>query len=146
MTVYCNISECGFNQKLEEPHQRKYGVGYVPIGNMSQYSGKCVFDVIRIRTSTVQTSQTKHIVPVCDTFSEDETALSVLEGEHMVAFCDERRCLHFDKDKGCMLPADVYVGWHTVVSLGEKTRYPVCTSFSNRGISGHIDWSKSGTP
>jgi len=143
VTVYCKISECVFNQELDKPHQRIYGRNYTPIGNMGQYSGTCGLGVLRVRTNTVHTSQTKHVIPECASFSEDETLLTVMATEPVVSFCDEKRCLHFGKGEGCTLPDDVYVAWQEVNFLGEVSRYPKCDSFSNRGISGHMDFSKS---
>ena len=141
MTVYCNINECVFNQLLEEPHQRQYGKGYTPIGTMGQYSGTCSRKTFHIESATIHTSQTKHILPQCASFSTDEADMAE---EDIVSSCNERRCLHFDKEKGCVIPSDIYVAWQNVYHLGEVSRYPKCDSFSNRGISGHIDFSKSG--
>ena len=144
MTVYGKISECVFNEELEKPHQRSYGKGYVPIGTMGQYSGKCTLGVLRVRANTVHTNQTKHIMPECTSFSEDETLLTAVAEEPIISFCNEKRCLHFEEDKGgCTIPDNVYVAWQDVYYLGERTKYPKCDSFSNRGIAGHIDFSKS---
>ena len=141
MKVYCNISECVFNKPLEKPHQRSYGRSYTPIGTTGQYSGTCGRKTFQVKAATVHTSQTKHILPQCASF----TRLAIkTTTENLVSSCSESRCLHFDKDEGCLLPSDIYVAWQNVYHLGELTKYPKCDSFSNRGISGHIDFSKSG--
>ena len=141
MTVYCSISECVFNQPLEESHQRSYGKSYTPIGTMGQYSGTCGRKTFQVEAATVHTSQTKHILPQCANFTRLATKAVT---ENLVSSCNEKRCLHFDKDEGCLIPSDIYVAWQNVYHLGELTKYPKCDSFSNRGISGHIDFSKSG--
>ena len=142
MTVYCNINECVFNRPLNKSHQRSYGRSYTPIGTMGQYSGTCGLKTFRVKAATVHTSQTKHVLPQCASF----TRLAKAATENFISSCDERRCLHFDKDKGCIISSDVYVAWQNVYHLGEVSKYPKCDSFSNRGISGHIDFSKSGQP
>ena len=144
MSIYCNISECVFNAKLEEPHQRMYGRGYVPIGDTGKYLGQCSLGVLRVKANTVHTNQTKHVMPECASFSEDETLLTAMSDEPILSFCNEKRCLHYDTEKGCTLPDNVYVTWQQVNNVGKISYFPKCDSFSNRRISGHIDWSKSG--
>ena len=154
MTVYCDISECVFNQDLPEPHQRNYGHSYTPIGNMGQYSGKCGLSTFKVESKTVHTSQTRHIIPECVNFSESNAAFSSSSAvttfekpssDSTEVLCDEKRCLHYSHEtEGCVSPIDWYVSWHTVNNLGDKTKYAKCESFSNRGISGHIDFSRSG--
>ena len=153
MTVYCDISECVFNKNLPEPHQRSYGYNYTPIGTMGQYSGKCGLSTFKVESKTVHTSQTRHIIPECANFSESNDAFSSSSavttfekpsGDSIKVMCDEKRCLHFNVEKGCVSPNDWYVSWTTVSTFGEITKYPKCESFSNRGISGHYDFSKSG--
>ena len=141
MTVYCNIKECVNNEELPDPHQRSYGRSYTPIGDSGQYTGKCSLPVFNVKATTVHTFQTKHIIPECANYSES-TDSNIEKSEF--SSCNEKRCLHFHEEKGCVATPDLYVDWITVVNLGDKTRYPKCNSFSNRGISGHIDWSKSG--
>ena len=141
MTVYCNIKECVNNEELSDPHQRNYGINYTPIGNSGQYTGKCSLPVFNMRATTVHTFQTKHIIPECANYSES-TDSNIEKPEFSSG--NEKRCLHFHEEKGCVATPDLYVDWITVVNLGDKTRYPKCDSFSNRGIKGHIDWSKSG--
>ena len=144
MTVYCNISECVFNKELEEPHQRMYGRGYVPIGNTGQYKGTCSRGAITVKSGTVHTNQTKYVIPECTYFSEDVSLLEAIQKSEVESSCNEKRCLHFDSDSSCTLTPHVYVNWQTVNNLGKVTKYPKCDSFSNRRIAGHIDWSKSG--
>ena len=148
MTVYCKISECVFNKELEEPHQRQYGRSYTPIGTTGQYSGKCGRKTFHVKAATVHSSQTKHILPQCDSFTTNAADVAMkkrsLAMENPISSCNEKRCLHFDKKKGCVISSDIYVAWQSVYHLGELSKYPKCDSFSNRGISGHIDFSKSG--
>jgi len=145
VTVYCKISECVFNEKLEEAHQRQYGRSYTPIGTMGQYSGKCGRKTFQVEAATVRSSQTKHVIPQCASFTTSEADAAIVM-ENPVSSCNEKRCLHFKKGKGCVIPSDIYVAWQRVYHLGELSKYPKCDSFSNRSISGHIDWSKSGAP
>ena len=156
MTVYCDISECVFNRELPEPHQRSYGRSYTPIGTMGQYSGKCGLSVFTVKARTVRTSQSRHIIPECTSFSTSHTSFSSPDAvttfeqpsnEDVQIVCDEKRCLHYSHETdGCVSPIDWYVSWHTVNNLGDITKYAKCDSFSNRGISGHIDFSRSGKP
>ena len=89
MSIYCNISECVFNAKLEEPHQRMYGRGYVPIGDTGKYLGQCSLGVLRVKANTVHTNQTKHVMPECASFSKDETLLTAMSDEPILSFCNE---------------------------------------------------------
>ena len=156
MTTYCNINECVFNKELPEPHKRNYGYNYTPIGTMGQYSGKCGLSTFTVKARTVRTSQSRHIIPECVSFSDSvdafasssvATTLEKPSNEDTQVLCNEIRCLHYSHETdGCVAPIDWYVSWHTVNNLGDITKYAKCESFSNRGIKGHIDWSRSGKP
>ena len=156
MTTYCNINECVFNRELPEPHQRSYGYNYTPIGTMGQYSGKCGLSVFTVEASTVKTHQASYIIPECTSFSDSTDAFSSSNAvttfekpsnEDTQVLCNETRCLHYSHETdGCVAPIDWYVSWFTVNNLGDKTKYAKCESFSNRGIKGHIDFSRSGKP
>lgn len=123
---------------------------------MGQYSGMCGLSVFDVKATTVRTSQSLHIIPECVSFSDSvdafasssvATTLEKPSNEDTQVLCDETRCLHYSHEtQGCVSPIDWYVSWHTVNSLGDKTKYAKCESFSNRGIKGHIDWSRSGQP
>lgn len=156
VTVYCDISECVFNKELPEPHQRSYGYNYTPIGTMGQYSGRCGLSTFKVESKTVHTSQTIHIIPECTNFSTSTDAFSSSNAattfekpsnDDVQIVCDEKRCLHYSYEtQGCVSPIDWYVSWTTINNLGDVTKYAKCESFSNRGVKGHIDWSRSGKP
>lgn len=166
--IYCNADKCDFWVELDEVHERDYGPNYTPIGNMHEYRGKCSLKEIfveNIRTRSALGYEKE--VALCSNYEvdgvvideavvtlmndDDSTHEVVISGAHLYDnYCDVRPCLYNNAENdSCMKhlsDADTYVDMRNLANGNEKVTLPVCTSYSDRRIKGHIDLTRLDYP
>ena len=155
--VYCNVSECTNWKKLGKTHERDYGPGYTPIGDMAEYKGEC-----GVRPEWLQydyfeagTLNYSKKMAVCGHYQSSENSLygedlieSLTDGKWQVTNdngqCNARPCLFNDATNDSCMKAkgDRYVDKRLTRHGNNSEELPVCTSYSDREIKGHIDLTR----
>ncbi len=148
MNIYCTIRNCSNWTPIDEPVQKKTGIGYVPFGNVGKYDGKCKLSGISIKESTSVGGHTKQVLPLCSNYSPTgEEAEAVVEGSFS---CTEERCAFYADVNQCTKvnqDQDLYVGLTVSFSKDEnglehKKEVPNCKSFAHRRRENAIDWTR----
>lgn len=140
MTVYCNITDCKNWLPLKEPHQMENKPGFVPIGNMSEYTGRCAFPEIKIQSITVHSHSTKQILAICGSYNMNQPTKFE---------CNEEQCKHYiDKNTCDKLEngGNLYIGWTISFNGNKKERVPRCKVFAHRWRENAFDWGKAAVP
>ena len=87
--IYCNVTECFFNQPLEEPHTKKGRPGFSAIGGTDQYRGFCGNSGIEMRYEVFRSpTDMKQKVAYCSSFFTEYSNANdyvVVEPNHLNA-------------------------------------------------------------
>ena len=148
MAIYCNVEKCVSWESIDTPMQQTHGIGYVPIGGLGLYKGKCKLNSVSVQPKTIKTRNGRfQVLSICSNFSEEHSA----EVEPGSAICSKDDCLH-NKDTGdgliCMRYSapnkDLFFDADETYDgdVNAKVMYPVCKSYSVRHRTGVIDWSR----
>ena len=156
--IYCNVSECSKWKKLDEPHERDYGLGHTPIGDMNVYKGECGLPPSWVQFDYVDTSTLnyKKKMIVCGDYRTEEDANASVnkirkllrkpdwDVTNLDGHCNARPCLYNDAETdSCMKWNETrYVDKRLARNGNESTELPICTSYSDREIKGHIDLTR----
>ena len=149
--IYCNITECFFNQLLDEPHQKEGRPGFTPLPGTGLFRGVCGREAgidLKYRVYTSSTSLQQKVAE-CASYSEEPVEPAE---ERMMVECSYRdclfntaahpvdigRCKKFHDDE-----KNLYIDWVDVFDGNETKRVTRCESASNRIFKGHIDWGKA---
>lgn len=130
--IWCNNSECIYNQKLEKPKSFGFNrINYVPFDD-AMITGKCTRMGYDFMSIDLEKKNVKLILPVCQ-ISDKDTIV-----------CDVTECLH-NLERTC----DRKEIWISKSPLTQEYPYYHCRCFSNKGVS-HFDLGRllnpDGTP
>jgi len=122
--IYCNNSDCHHYEDLKEKYLFKYHKAYQPIGDTGYFHGKC---------------------KIYPGFQEKD--LSNLKGKFIYAICDAIDFrLQVKCNRECLWNCSSYCKRNEIcVDLDYNHKVWVCRCFSNKHISGHMDWSRFGS-
>lgn len=149
--IFCNITECFFNQLLDEVHQKEGRPGFTPLPGTGLFKGMCTREAgIDVEYHAYMSiTNLKQQVPECASYSEEpvEPAEETMRVECSYRDClfntaahpgDIGRCKKFHDDE-----KNLYVDWVTVFDGNETKQVSRCESASRRTFEGHIDFAKA---
>jgi len=145
MKIYCNIETCINWTALKTPKQMKKGIGYVPIGNIGIYNGRCGLEAISIMSHTARGQSTIQTLPICENYATDFSKDSFINQPKSFV-CSEKRCaFHIDNNQCDKVnhDYDLYIGWTTAFYGTDKKEVSNCKSFAHRKRENAFDWSKA---
>ena len=135
--IYCNINECKNWLPLQEIHHMKNKPGFIPIGKLDEYKGRCSFSVIQIDSTTAKSLHTKQVLAVCGSYNTSSPKTFT---------CNEKRCLRYLDGNKCdkiRYEEDLYIDKTTAFIGVEKTEVPRCKVFAHRWRENAFDWGKA---
>ena len=90
MTIYCNIEKCGNWTGIEEKVRQPKGRGYIPIGDIGLFKGKCGLNKVDIVHKEFKGSGgSRRKLSVCDNFS---TEPGEVNQDFLRVSCSEKNC------------------------------------------------------
>ena len=147
MGIYCNIETCLNWVALETPKQMKKSAGYVPIGNIGIYNGKCGLAAVSIMTHTARGTSTKQTLPICGNYTVESLEDSP-DNQSKSFTCSEERCAFYLDNNQCDKinhNHDLYIGWTTAFYGTDKKEVINCKSFAHRKRENAFDWGRAAT-
>jgi len=145
MSIYCNIETCTNWIALETPKQMKKNIGYVPIGNIGIYNGRCGLEAVSITTHTARGQSTIQTLPICGNYVADSSK-DFSTNQVKDFSCSEKRCAFYLDNNQCDKinhDYDLYIGWTTAFYGTDKKEVPNCKSFAHRKRENAFDWGKA---
>ena len=140
MAIYCNVEKCINWESIDEPVQQSHGIGYVPVGGLGLYKGKCKLNSVSVYPKIVKSSTgTRQVLSICANFSESAEDLPSIDS------CSQTDCLH-NEGLACTrlsIPnKDLFFDTNESYDGDVKVSYPVCKSYSTKHRTGVIDWGR----
>ena len=141
MSIYCNVKNCVSWKSIDTPVQQTHGIGYVPVGGLGLYKGKCKLNSVSVYPKIVKSGTgRRQVLSICSNFSESAENLP------SVGSCSQTDCLH-NEGLACtrlsMPDKDLFFDTDASYDGNVKVSYPVCKSYSIKHRTGVIDWSKA---
>lgn len=145
MTVYCNVSKCVYRMPIDKSVQQEFGRGYVPVGGLGVYKGRCGLGSVSIYPRTVRSSTgLRKVLSICSNFSETEK-VEVTEADGLN--CSQKACRYNREGSVCERTTfpdmNLFFDSEQVYDGIERNVLPVCKSYSTAHRSGLIDWSRA---
>ena len=147
MGIYCNIETCTNWTALKTSKQMKKGIGYVPIGDIGMYNGRCGLEAVSIMTHTARGRSTIQTLPICENYSIDSSKDISIEQPKSFS-CSEERCAFYIDDNQCdkvNQEYDLYIDWTVAFYTTDKKEVPNCKSFAHRKRENAFDWGRAAT-
>ena len=118
MKIYCTNNECQHYRVLEEPSQFVFNKLRIPFSD-EKINGFCSI-IPQINPVTYESPDFRREQSVC---------------HQSQGICKQLICLH--NNEGACLRDEILID-EAIIS-----KYIVCKCFSNRSLSGHVDWFKN---
>jgi len=117
MKVYCKNKECRHYRVLDRPVSFSFNKFSEPLGNLAR--GYCSIE--------------PEFIPVDYSSSDFKATQTVCH--QAKGLCKQSLCLH--NDLGACKRGEILVEESLI------SKYIICKCFSNRSLSGHVDWSRN---
>ena len=147
MTIYCNIQNCGNWQGIEEEVRPPKGRGYIPIGDIGLFKGKCGLNKVDIVHKEFKGSGgSRRKLSICDNFS---TEPGEVNQDFLRVSCSEKNCRFNTLEGGCNQIEwhnDLYIDEALVMDGNEQISVPACQSYILRKRTGLVSLYKYVNP
>ena len=136
--IYCNVTECDFNEQLAEKQKRDSKIPN------DFYYGQCVAERLQfVRNRFEGVKGTVREEAICNTFRENGNPHG-WHDEIAELDCAMEPCFYNEQGECTVEPSNrhtkhVYVDWREVYNADKKERLPACQSVMNRRFKDRLD-------